>query len=406
MQRARVFGPGFLVTAAFIGPGTVTTASRAGADYGFVLLWAVLFSVLATMVLQEMAARLGIVSRLGLGEAVRTTFTSPALRYLSAGLVVVAIGFGNAAYQTGNVTGAAVALNVLTGIGIPAWSLVVGGGAFLALIVGRYQSIERLLIALVVLMSLAFIVTAAITRPAWGPLLAGLCVPSLPDGSLTIVMGLIGTTIVPYNLFLHASSVREKWSTDVPAKDALRESRCDTFLAVAVGGLITGAIVTTAAAAFFQSPTGLTGRLTAAEMARQLDPIVGAAAATWLFSIGLLAAGLTSAITAPLAAAYAVTGVMNWPADLRSWRFRLIWLAVLITGTVLAATLGKSPEQTILVAQVANGFLLPLIAVFLLLAVNKSGIMGRFTNGVVGNVLGGTIVLVVTGLAAYKLFNL
>jgi manganese transport protein len=404
-MRMRNFGPGMLVTAAFIGPGTVTTASRAGAEFGFALLWTVLFSVLATMVLQEMAARLGIVSRLGLGEAVRTTCSSPAQRFLAAGAILVAIGFGNAAYQTGNVTGAAVALNVLTGVGVPVWSLIVGFGALVTLVSGRYQWIERVLIGMVVFMSLAFLMTAAITRPHWGELLSGLSLPSLPSGSLTLVMGLIGTTIVPYNLFLHASSAREKWPADMPATDALRESRWDTLLAVSVGGLITGAIVTTAAAAFFRSPGQAESGMTAAVMARQLEPAIGGEAATWLFSLGLMAAGLTSAITAPLAAAYAVTGALNWPADLRSWRFRLIWMAVLATGTVLAATLGRSPEQTILIAQVANGFLLPMIALFLLLAVNQSRLMGSFTNGRVSNVLGGAIVLVVTGLAAYRFLN-
>jgi manganese transport protein len=396
-----------LVTAAFIGPGTVTTASRAGADFGYALLWAVTFAVLATIVLQDMAARLGIVSRQGLAEAVRATCSTPALRYLSAGLIVLAIGFGNSAYQTGNVAGAAVALQTLTGIGVGAWSLVVGLGSFLILFGGRYKFIERLLIALVVLMSLAFLITAAITRPSVGPLVRGLLVPSLPDGSLTTVLGLIGTTIVPYNLFLHASSAREKWPPAVETRQALRESRWDTIVAVAVGGLVTGAIVTTAAAAFFWSSAGQAASgLTAAAMARQLEPALGGVAATWLFCLGLFAAGLTSAITAPLAAAYAITGAMNWQADLRGWRFRLVWMLVLVIGTALAATLGKSPEQTILVAQVANGFLLPLIALFLLLAVNQQTVMGKDTNTALANVLGAAIVLVVAGLAVYKLVNL
>jgi manganese transport protein len=338
---------------------------------------------------------------------VRATCSTPALRYLSAGLIVLAIGFGNSAYQTGNVAGAAVALQTLTGIGVGAWSLVVGLGSFLILFGGRYKFIERLLIALVVLMSLAFLITAAITRPSVGPLVRGLLVPSLPDGSLTTVLGLIGTTIVPYNLFLHASSAREKWPPAVETRQALRESRWDTIVAVAVGGLVTGAIVTTAAAAFFWSSAGQAASgLTAAAMARQLEPALGGVAATWLFCLGLFAAGLTSAITAPLAAAYAITGAMNWQADLRGWRFRLVWMLVLVIGTALAATLGKSPEQTILVAQVANGFLLPLIALFLLLAVNQQTVMGKDTNTALANVLGAAIVLVVAGLAVYKLVNL
>jgi manganese transport protein len=406
-MRLRSFGPGMLVTAAFIGPGTVTTASRAGSEFGFALLWAVLFATVATIVLQEMSARLGIVGRQGLGEAVRGTFPTRAIRWLAATLVVTAIGLGNAAYQTGNITGAAMALDVLTGWGMRPWSLVVGACAFAALAVGRYKWIERLLITLVVLMSLAFIITAAITRPDPAALFQGSLIPLLPAGSLTTVLGLIGTTIVPYNLFLHASSAREKWPAAIPTAEALRESRRDTVTAVSIGGLITAAIVTTAAAAFFGTQTSPgSAAITAAAMARQLEPMVGGSAATWLFSLGLFAAGLTSAITAPLAAAYAVCGVLNWPVELRSGRFRGVWMVVLLVGVALAVTFGRSPEQTILIAQVANGFLLPLIALFLLLAVNQPSIMGAYANGTFSNLFGGLIVLVVTGLAAYKLFHL
>ena len=137
-----------------------------------------------------------------------------------------------------------------------------------------------------------------------------------------------------------------------------------------------------------------------------LAAAVGGVAATWLFSIGLFAAGLTSAITAPLAAAYAVSGVLNWPVDLRSWRFRGVWMLVLFAGIILAVTFGHSPEETILIAQVANGFLLPLIALFLLSAVNQDAIMGRFANGLAANFLGVLIVLVVSGLAVHKLMTL
>ena len=106
MSKGRRFGPGLLVTAAFIGPGTVTTATRAGAAFGFALLWAVGFAIVATIFLQEMSARLGLVTRQGLGEAVRSTFRQRFMRFLSCVLVAAAIGFGNAAYQTGNITGA------------------------------------------------------------------------------------------------------------------------------------------------------------------------------------------------------------------------------------------------------------------------------------------------------------
>ena len=110
----RKFGPGLLVTAAFIGPGSVATASAVGANFGFVLLWALLFSLIATIVLQEMAARLGLVSGEGLSQALRTTFKNPLLSRIAVLLVVSAIGIGNAAYEAGNISGAALGLQSLT----------------------------------------------------------------------------------------------------------------------------------------------------------------------------------------------------------------------------------------------------------------------------------------------------
>jgi len=124
------FGPGLLVTAAFIGPGTITTASKDGASFGFALLWTVLFATAATIVFQEMSARLGLVTRQGLGEAIHTTFEHKAIRWACCGLVAAAIGFGNAAYETGNITGAAIGLSVLSNVSTQAWSIMLGGAAF------------------------------------------------------------------------------------------------------------------------------------------------------------------------------------------------------------------------------------------------------------------------------------
>ncbi len=395
LNRLRNLGPGLLVTAAFIGPGTVTAASKAGADYRLALLWAVMFSLLATIVLQEMAARLGIVSRRGLGEAVRTSFRSRYLMYAAIGLVILAIGFGNAAYQTGNLTGAASGVEQLTGISYRIWTLVIAALAFGLLLAGAYRWIERVLIGLVIVMSLVFLATAALVKPDPVELLRGAFIPSFPTGSVFTVVALIGTTVVPYNLFLHASSVQEKWPESFPRREALSLARWDTTLAVVLGGMVTAAIVTTAAAASVGS-----GEIKdAADMARQLEPLLGAWAESF-FAIGLLAAGLTSAITAPLAAAYAVGGVLGWPRDLKDRRLRGVWMAVMLLGALVAATLGESPTEVIVVAQIANGLLLPLIAALLLWAVNRKDLMGEYRNGLGGNVIGVAVVLVTSLLAA------
>lgn len=391
LGRLRNLGPGLLVTAAFIGPGTVTTASVAGASTGYAILWALVFSIFATIVLQEMSARLGIVSREGLGEAMRTTFDNPLVKLGAAVLVVAAITFGNAAFETGNITGAALGLETLTGISPQVWALIVGIAAFALLASGAYRVIERVLVALVIVMSVVFIVTAVIVlRPSdIGNVLAGAFVPRVPPGALLTVVALIGTTVVPYNLFLHASSVQEKWPESVPPRRALAESRTDTTLSILLGGLITLAILSTAAAAFFGTNTEITD---AGQMAEQLEPLLGAAA-KYFFAVGLLAAGLTSAVTAPLAAAYATSGALGWERDLRGWRFRAVWAAIIVVGTAFAV-FGTSPVAAIVFAQAANGVLLPIIAGFLLYVVNRSDLLGEFKNGPVTNILGAIVVLI------------
>ncbi|MEX2610444.1 MAG: Nramp family divalent metal transporter [Gemmatimonadota bacterium] len=393
----RTVGPGAVVAAAFIGPGTVTTATLAGASYGYTLLWALTFSIVATMILQEMAARLGLVTGLGLGEAVRASFPRPLARLVAVGLVLTAVAFGNAAYEMGNLMGASLGAEGALGGNTRLWALGFAALAFLLLFTGRYRAIERVMVALVVLMSVVFLATALLLAPSPTGVLRGLLVPALPADprGLLVAVGLIGTTVVPYNLFLHAAVVREKWR----GVEDLGTAREDLIVAIGLGGVVTLAIVATSAAAL-----GGQGQITGAhDMARQLEPLLGSWARVF-FATGLLAAGLTSAITAPLAAAYATAGALGWPRDLRDRRLRAVWMLVLGAGAAFAAT-GIQPVPAILFAQVANGVLLPAIAVFLLLAVNDRTRMGEHANGPVANVLGGIVVLTTVGLGALAVWR-
>ncbi|MEP5567605.1 MAG: Nramp family divalent metal transporter [Halioglobus sp.] len=398
-KRPGPFGPGLLVTAAFIGPGTVTTASVAGAGFGYALLWALLFSVIATAVLQEMSARLGLVTRRGLSQAIRETVAGRWYGPLAILLVVSAVGFGNAAYEAGNITGAALGLEGLSGIPSWVWALAVGFSSAALLLSGRYSLIEHVLIALVLLMSTVFLLTFLMVRPPMATLVAGLLRPSLPEGSLLTAIALIGTTVVPYNLFLHSSAVQEKWHADLPVADSLKAARVDTGLSIGLGGLITLAIMSTAAAAFF----GTGAQISAANIASQLEPLLGPAA-RYFFAAGLFAAGLSSAVAAPLAAAYAVCGALGWERNLSSFRFRMVWFLVLASGTFFAV-IGTSPLAAILFAQAANGLLLPVCAVFLLLVMNRSQQLGDYRNGIASNALGAFVVLVTLGLGGLKLLK-
>ncbi len=397
MTRLR-FGPGLLVTAAFIGPGTLVTASRAGAGYGVTLLWAVLFSVAATGILQNMAARVGLAGRRGLAEAIRDSLTNRWIRIGALGLIAVTLLVGAAAFQTGNLIGAALGVNLLSGLPTAALALTVGGLAAAVLMTGTYRTIQNTLVGLVGLMSVVFCAVAVLTAPNLGDLLAGLLIPRLPPGSLLTVLALIGTTFVTYNLFLHASTVLERWPDAGRIDENLRESRRDTVFAVALGGVITAAVIVASAPLLGQGADAAN----VAAVADQLAPILGRAAPVF-FGLGLFAAWLTSAITAPLAAAYAVSGALGWPPDLRSGRFRLLWGLVLATGVVCAVTLGAAPYQVILLAQAGNGIVLPLMLVLLLIVANKTRIMGPHRNSRLANVLGVIVVLVISGLSLTQL---
>lgn len=390
----RSIGPGALAAAAFLGPGTVTTATVAGARLGYALAWALVFATLAAIVLQETAARLGVVGRLGLGEAITRSAASPALRWSMVGLILAALFVGNAAYQGGNIAGAALGLRaIVPGAGQRSLAALVAVLALSPLLLGGYRAIERLLIGAVAVMTLAFAAALVVVGPDWVALARGSAVPAIPPGGLPLVVGLIGTTIVPYNLFLHAAAARTHWAD----ADRLPEARFDAAFSIGVGGLVSILVLATAAASLFGAGLAVED---GADMARQLEPAFGPGA-RYLMAVGLFAAGLSSAITAPLATGYAATELFGLPSDPRAAGFRAVAGTVVLVGAAIALS-GARPVPVILFAQFANGLLLPIVAFFLLRAANDPRLLGRHTSGRLANAAGILVVLVtaVLGLRA------
>ncbi|WP_299551386.1 Nramp family divalent metal transporter [Seonamhaeicola sp.] len=393
-------GPGPLVAAAFIGPGTVTMCTVAGVGFGYALLWAMVLSIVATVVLQEMAARLGIITQKGLSEIIRAEINNPFLRSLTVILILSAIVIGNAAYEAGNISGGVLGLETLvgdpkielSGFSINTLSILIGIIAFALLYIGNYKVIERALISLVILMSLAFLTTAILTQPNLLAIFKGLFIPRFPDDSLLIVIGLIGTTVVPYNLFLHASLVKEKWQD----KSDLAFARKDTVIAVVLGGLVSMCIIISAGSIQSQEVTN------ASDLAKGLEPLFGSFAKYFL-AIGLFAAGITSAITAPLAAAYVASGCLGWTSNLKSKQFRGVWIFILVLGVIISS-LNLKPIDIIKFAQVANGILLPVIAIVLIWIMNKSSVLGIYKNNIRQNILG-FLILGITVLLSVAALN-
>ncbi|WP_243457147.1 Nramp family divalent metal transporter [Parasphingorhabdus cellanae] len=389
-------GPGMMVSAAFIGPGTVTACTLAGANFGFALIWALAFATVTTIILQSIAVRVALVSRMGLAEAMMQTVASPPLRWLAATLLIAALALGNAAYEAGNISGALLGLEALNSDFSDNRDLAIGLIALLAgalILFSKPRWVERILIAMVLFMCASFLLTFLITRPDIGAILSGF-IPSIPEGGLLTAIALIGTTIVPYNLFLHAASVRERWKEE----SDLSEAQTDSAFSIGLGGLVSITILATAAASLFGSGQEISS---AADMAEQLNPLFGSFASATL-GAGLFAAGLTSAITAPLATGYIVQEIFGKTVGKASRTpFRIGALLVILSGT-FGALLNYKPVEIIFVAQIANGLLLPIIAFFLVKLANDKAVLGQHVNGWRGNIAG-AIILTVTFMLGIRL---
>ncbi|NIO02214.1 MAG: hypothetical protein GTO42_08735 [Candidatus Latescibacteria bacterium] len=376
-----------VISAAFIGPGTVTTAASSGAHFGYSLLWALLFSTFACLVLQEASARVTVVSGKNLGQAIRQQFHGGASGPLVMVLVLGAIVLGCAAYEAGNILGSVAGASLQTRLSPEILTLIIGLVSGLLLYFGTTKTVARILGVVVAFMGVMFLVTAFLIEPPVGELFKGTFLPTLPQGSSLLVLGLIGTTVVPYNLFL---------GSGIAAGQKLGELRFGLSVAIVLGGLISMGVLV--------AGTSVTDSFSFEALSGALSLRLGEWSALF-FALGLFAAGLSSAITAPLAAAVTARSLFDkektnrW--DHRSWRYRAVWLFVLFTGVFFGLTEVR-PIPAIILAQALNGVLLPFVAIFLLLVANDRKLMGEggmnrlSTNICMGLVVAVTIVLGVT----------
>lgn len=381
-----------VISAAFIGPGTIATAAKAGAEFGFSLLWALVFSTFACLVLQEAAARLSILSGKSLGNAIADRFKNKKGGWLIFALVIGAIILGSAAYQTGNLLGAAEGIRIFTPVPAAVLVLVIGVLAFAALLFPGLKTMARFLGFLVVLMGVAFLYTAIIIKPDFSGLMRGAVVPSFPAGAGLLLLGLVGTTVVPYNLFL-GSGIADKNQT-------VTEMRWGISVAVILGGMISMAVLVTGSA--------VENGFSFLTLSRVLGSRLGSTA-VWLFGFGLFAAGFSSAVTAPLASAVTARDIFGKPGE-KKWQprgkyYRMTWMFVLFTGLGFGMA-GFKPVPAIIFAQALNGLILPFVSVFLWMAVNDWKLVGRKPNTPAGNLLFGLVVWVSLLLGSWNILRL
>ncbi|MDT0743982.1 Nramp family divalent metal transporter [Mammaliicoccus sciuri] len=393
-SKFSIFGPGMIITATFVGPGTVTTMTQGGAGFGYSLLWAVVFSIIATIALQEMVARLALVTNEGLGEAIRDIFNHQLLKLITVWFSMIAVAVGCAAYISGDLLGTSLGAAYLLGIPENYIAPVIGIVILLIGLSGSYDLIEKVMTVLVLIMGVIFITTVIVIQPDFGAVLKGAFIPSIPNGSLLTIIALIGTTVVPYNFFIHASSIHERFNG---IKD-LRIVRIDTIVAIGLGGLISAAILITAGTLIHgKEVTSLV------ELSEPLKPILGDFAPIFM-SVGLFSAGLSSAIASPMGAAATISSCLRWEGGVKSKKYRLVFAIVIFIG-IITSSLGFEPLEVLLIAQALNGIILPLIAILIFVILNKKYMMGKFANGIVLNIIGIFVVLVVSFLGVYSLID-
>lgn len=394
IEKVKAAGPAAVITSAFIGPGTITTATNAGVNFGYALLWAVVFSGIASIIIMNMASRLAIVGKSNIIDAsVSLLPNSNAWKFFVLGLialVVVLTGFG---FEAGNLIGATTGFADITGLSREISALAMGLVALAAILFSTPKIIELIMKTFVALMGIIFVATAIIVGPNWADVLGGL-VPSIPDGATVTTIALIGTTIIAINLVFHSVASAEKWTDD---KD-LSDSYFDTKMNVSLGVLMTLGLIITTSAILFGTGTVVDSPIV---FAAALEPTLGTGARVFA-ATGLVLAGLSSAIATPYMVGHIWSKVFKWnkPNDIRP---KAVAAVITVFGMLLAM-FGTTPVPIILFAQATSGVFLPFIAVLFVVATNSKK-LGKFKNTVLQNSLGAVMVAVMFLLGFRTLWN-
>lgn len=385
-ERVKLISPGALVTAAFIGPGTITTCIKAGYTQSFSLLSVMIIATIIAIIIQYYSAKVGIITQCGISRNIRLHIKSKYMRACSILLIICAVFIGNCAFEAGNITGAAIGLQLF--FDAPSSRiciLITTALAGLLLWKGQFSLIQNAMKYLVMLMAICFVVASIIVKPDITHILSEMLRIDF-NKNIVLIGALVGTTVGPYSIFLHSEAAAQHWHSTDDIKDML----IDTVISITVGGLISCSIIVVSA---ITASTLAIQDLSIDNFGKALEAPLGIIGQK-IFMAGLFAAGISSAITAPLAASYTITELLS-ENKVRSndIKFRCIWCIVLLTGLIIALSNNYDSTNLILFAQYANALVLPLVMVFLLYCLN-SPVMGHYKNKLFANILFVAMVIV------------
>ena len=367
-------GPGLLVTVGFIDPGNWASNMAAGSTYGYALLWVVTLSTIMLIVLQHNVAHLGIVTGECLAES-----CSHHLRPWVARLVLGSALLATVATMMAEVLGGAIALNMLFGIPEKIGSVLTAAAALALLLTNSYGKVERIIIGFVSLIGLAFLVEIAMVRVDWPAAAVGWVVPAMPAGSSTIIVSVLGAVVMPHNLFLHSEVIQSQHyegQGEEVVRERLDHEFVDTLFSMIVGWAINSAMVILAASTFFSQGIVIDDLSLAAAT---LEPMLGPAARV-IFALALLFAGLSSSVTAGMAAGTISSGIASEPYDIHDRHSSLGVMGTFILAVVVIFFV-TDPFQGLVWSQALLSLQLPITIFTQIWLTSSPAVMGKYANG-------------------------
>lgn len=394
----KYIGPGLIVTVGFIDPGNWASNLMAGSDYGYTLLFTITLSTIMLILLQHNAAHLGIATGYCLSEAA-SIYTKPVVSKLVLSSAILAA----VSTAMAEILGAAIALNMLFHIPIKLGSIVALIFVVWMIYSNSYKKLEKWIIGFVSLIGISFIIELALVDIDWGTAVRSWIVPEFPRGSMVIVMSVIGAVVMPHNLFLHSEIIQSRqWNLtdEATINKQLKYEFADTLFSMLIGWAINSAMILVAAATFFSNKVEVTDLAQAHQM---LVPLLGGGAAV-IFAIALLLAGVSSSITACMAAGSIFAGMYKEPYDINDSHTR-VGVGITLAAAVLIIFVTSNPFKALVYSQMLLSIQLP-ITVFLQIYLTSSRkVMGKFKNNAFTKTVLGTIAAIITILNLMLLFG-
>jgi manganese transport protein len=369
----KYIGPGLLVTVGFIDPGNWAANIATGSEFGYTLLWVVSLSTIMLIILQHNVAHLGIATGLCLSEAA-TIYLKP---WISKSVLSFAV-LASVSTSLAEILGGSIALNMLFGIPIKLGSVLVTIFVLIMLLSHSYKKIEKWIIGFVSIIGLSFLYELFLVKIDW--LQAGVAwvKPSIPDGSILLIMSVLGAVVMPHNLFLHSEIIQSRqWNLqdEKIIKKQLKFEFADTLFSMIVGWAINSAMILLAAATFFSAGHKV-DQLEQAE--KLLEPLLGANASV-VFAVALLFAGVASTITSGMAGGSIVSGMYKEPYDVKDNHSRIGVFVSLVGALIIIFFIGD-PFKGLILSQVFLSIQLPFTIAIQLYLTSSKKVMGKYAN--------------------------